>query len=80
MRPHTLRFKVGVWLATSLTGAMLVFALLVVRYQRDQLLEAAVEHVTQLSEVITKSTRFKWALRRIPGRDSAQPTHEGESS
>jgi two-component system NtrC family sensor kinase len=58
MRPHTLRFKVGVWLAVSLTAAMLVFALLVVRYQRDQLLEAAVEHVTQLSEVITKSTRF----------------------
>lgn len=80
MRPHTLRFKVGVWLAASLTVAMVVFALLFVRYQRDQLLAAALEHVNQLSDVITKSTRLKWALRRIPGRDSAQPTHEGESS
>ena len=66
MRPHTLRFKVGVWLAASLTVAMLAFALLVVRYQRDQLLEAAVEHVTQLSEVITKSTRFAKLAERPP--------------
>jgi len=56
--PKTLKFKVGLYLAIALTGAMLLFTLLVVRYQRDQLLQEAASHVTQLSEVLTRSTRF----------------------
>ena len=58
MRPKTLKFKVGVYVATTLTVAMLVFTLLVVRYQRTELLQEAVRHVNQLSEVLIKSTRF----------------------
>jgi two-component system NtrC family sensor kinase len=58
MRSQTLKLKVAVYLAIALTAAMLVFTLLVVRYQREQLLDQAVGHVTQLSEVITRSTRF----------------------
>ena len=58
MRPKTLKFKVGVYVATTLTVAMLIFTLLVVHYQRTELLQEAVRHVDQLSEVLIKSTRF----------------------
>jgi two-component system, NtrC family, sensor kinase len=58
MLPHTLKFKVGFYLAIALTAAMLVFAWFVIRHQRAELLQAAVNHVTQISEVITKSTRY----------------------
>jgi two-component system NtrC family sensor kinase len=56
--PKTLKFKVGLYLAIALTVAMILFTLLVIRHQRDQLLQEAASHVTQLSEVITRSTRF----------------------
>src|SRR3990172_9616086 len=56
--PHTLKFKVGFYLGVALAVAMLLFTLLVVQHQRDRLLEEASSHVTQLSEVITRSTRF----------------------
>jgi len=58
MRPKTLRFKVSVYVGIALTVAMLIFTLLVVRYQRTELLKEALRHVNQLSEVIIKSTRF----------------------
>jgi two-component system NtrC family sensor kinase len=58
MRVNTLKFKVAFYLAIALTLAMLLFTALVVRHQRDQLLDETASHVTQLSEVITKSTRF----------------------
>ena len=65
MRPHTLRFKVGSYLALGLTVAMLLFTLLVVRNQQDELLEAAVNHLNQISEVVIKSTRYAM-LRNEP--------------
>jgi len=58
MRLQTLKFRVGFYLAIALTVATLLFTVLVVRYQRNQLLQEAANHVTQLSDVITKSTRF----------------------
>ena len=58
MRPKTLKFKVGVYVATTLTVAMLIFTLLVVHYQRTELLREAIRHVNQLSEMLIKSTRF----------------------
>ncbi len=58
MAPKTLKFKVGLYLALALTAAMLLFILLIIRHQRDELLQEAASHVTQLSEVITRSTRF----------------------
>lgn len=58
MRPHTLKFKVGLYLALALTVAMLLFTFLVVRNQQDELLGAAVNHLSQISEVVTKSTRY----------------------
>jgi two-component system NtrC family sensor kinase len=56
--PKTLKLKLGLYLAFALALALLIFTLLVVRHQRDQLLQEATSRVTQLSEMITKSTRF----------------------
>ncbi len=58
MGPKTLKLKVGLYLAIALTLALLLFTLLIVQHQRDQLLREATSRVTQLSEMITKSTRF----------------------
>ena len=58
MGPKTLKFKVSLDLTIALTLALLLFTLLVVRHQRDQLLREATSRVTQLSEMITRSTRF----------------------
>jgi two-component system NtrC family sensor kinase len=58
MRSKTLKFKVVLYLALALTLAMLVFTVLVVRHQRDELLREAVSRVAQISDVIKNSTRF----------------------
>ncbi len=58
MGPKTLKLKVGLYLAIALTVAMVTFIVLVVKHHRAHLLDAAISHVTQLSEVVTKSTRF----------------------
>ena len=58
MHFQTLRFKVGVYLAVTVITGMLGFTLLVVMHQRNELFENAAGHVTQLSEVIARSTRF----------------------
>jgi two-component system, NtrC family, sensor kinase len=54
----SLKFKVGLYLMITLTGTLLLFALLVVRNERQELLRAAASHVNQLSDVIIRSTRF----------------------
>jgi|SRR5450755_75679 two-component system, NtrC family, sensor kinase len=58
MRRQSLKFKVGLYLTIGLMVAMVVFTVVVVRHQRDELLNEAASHVTQLSEVIIRSTRF----------------------
>jgi two-component system NtrC family sensor kinase len=64
MLPRTLKFKVGFYVAITLTVAMALFTVLVVKHQRDRLLQDAVNHVTQISEVITKSTRYAMLQNR----------------
>lgn len=64
MRPKTLQFKVGLYLTIALTVAMLAFTSLVVWHQRRELLANVAERVTQLSEVITKSTRYAMLQNR----------------
>ena len=56
--PETLKFKLVVWLAIALTLAVVTFAVLIIHYQRKALLQEAVNHVAQVSEVITRSTRY----------------------
>jgi two-component system NtrC family sensor kinase len=58
MLPRTLKFKVGFYVAITLTVAMVLFTFVAINNQRRQLLQDAVNHVTQISEVITKSTRY----------------------
>jgi two-component system NtrC family sensor kinase len=58
MRRQTLKRKIGLYLTVALSLAMLTFTVLVGWYLRNQLLHAASDHIAQLAEVITRSTRF----------------------
>lgn len=64
MPPTTLRFKVGVYPALALLAALALFAVLLVRHQREELRGETVKHVTQLSEVLIRSTRFAMLQNR----------------
>ena len=58
MQPQTLKFKVVLYLAIALTATMLSFTGLVAWFLYSEIVSKVSEHVTQLSEVISKSTRF----------------------
>jgi len=55
---HSLQVKVGVYLVLILTVAVFAFTFLIVQNNREELLQQAVSHSRQLSEVVIKSTRF----------------------
>ena len=55
---NNLKVKVGFYLAVALMVAVFIFTSMVVRNNREELLQQAISHAAQLSEVITKSTRF----------------------
>ena len=54
----SLKFKVGFYIVIALTVAVFIFTFMVVRNNREELLQQAVSHNAQLSEVVIKSTRF----------------------
>jgi len=54
----SLKFKVGVYLVIALTVAVFTFTLMVVKNTREELLQQAIGHGTQLSQLLIKSTRF----------------------
>ena len=56
--PRTLKMKVVVYLTVALSVAMLLFTGLVAWFLYSEILGKVSDHVVQLSEVITKSTRF----------------------
>jgi two-component system, NtrC family, sensor kinase len=58
MRPQTLKFKLVLYLTIALTVAMLLFTGAVAFFLYRQILGKVSDHVIQLSEVISKSTRF----------------------
>ncbi len=58
MNARSLKFKVGFYLVMVLTLAVFLFTYLVVRNNREQLLQQTVSHAAQLSEAIIHSTRF----------------------
>ena len=58
MRSLSLKVKVGSYLALALAVAMVVFTGLVVRHQHQELLDQTREHLSQVSEIITRSTRY----------------------
>jgi two-component system NtrC family sensor kinase len=69
MTTQSLRLRVGVSLVAALTIAVLIFTILVVRNNREELLQQAISHAAQLSEVVIKSTRFAMLQN--------QPSHVG---
>lgn len=64
---NSLKIKVSFYLVVALTAAVCLFTFMVVHNSRQQFLDQAISHVAQLSEVITKSTRFAML--------SNQPSH-----
>lgn len=58
MFPDTLKFKVGFYVAIALTSVMLLFTALVIKHQRSEMLREAADHVEQISEIVTRSTRY----------------------
>jgi two-component system, NtrC family, sensor kinase len=58
MRAQSVNVKVAFYATVTLSVAMLLLTGLIAWYQRQSLLDEAAGHVTRLSEVITKSTRF----------------------
>jgi two-component system, NtrC family, sensor kinase len=62
MLPKSLKFKVSLYLTIALVGVMFLFILLIIQQQREELLAAVIEHETQLSQVIARSTRYAMLL------------------
>jgi len=58
MRRQTLKFKVVLYLTIALSVAMLLFTGVIAWFLHNRILGGLSDHVIQLSEVITKSTRF----------------------
>jgi len=58
MHAYSLKLKLTLFVTVALSAAMVAFTLAVVQHQRNALLNEAAAHVTRLSEVIKKSTRF----------------------
>jgi two-component system NtrC family sensor kinase len=58
MRRQSLKFKITFYLSLALMVAVFLFSLLLIRNQREEMLQQAINHVNQLSEVVIKSTRF----------------------
>ena len=58
MLRNSLRITVSFYVLIALVAAVFLFTYMVVRSTRAELLQQAINHVAQLSEVILKSTRF----------------------
>jgi len=58
MRPLTLKFKVVLYLTIALSVAMVLFTGVIAWFLHNRILAGVSDHVVQLSEVISKSTRF----------------------
>src|SRR5450756_943579 len=69
MLPKSIKLKVGLYLIIALSAAMVLFTLLIVKYQQEDLLGEISRHVMQISEVIVKSTRYAMLLNK---RDIAE--------
>jgi two-component system NtrC family sensor kinase len=55
---NSLKFKVGIYMVVALTIAVFVFTMMVVRNNREELLQQVTENSGQLSRVVIGSTRF----------------------
>jgi two-component system NtrC family sensor kinase len=69
MLKENLKLKVSLYLIIALSTAMVLFTLLIVKHQVEELQNEISRHVTQISEVIVKSTRYAMLLNK---RDIAE--------
>lgn len=69
MLQNNLKLKVSLYLIIALSAAMVLLTVLVVKHQQEQLQTEISRHVTQVSEVIVKSTRYAMLLNK---RDIAE--------
>lgn len=64
MFQQNLRLKVGLYLAIALSPAMVLFPFLIVKHQQEHLQEEIAAHVTQIAEVVVRSTRHTMLLNK----------------
>ena len=62
MLPRHIKLKVSLYLIVVLSAAMVLFTLLIVKYQQEDLLSEISRHVLQISELVVKSTRYAMLL------------------
>lgn len=62
MLPRSLKLKVGLYLTLVLVAVMVLFVMLLVKQEREEQLRTLVTHMTQLSQVIERSTRYAMLL------------------
>ena len=62
MTPKSLQFKVSLYLTLVLGATMMLFIALLVRQERSAQLQTMVTHMTELSQVIERSTRHAMML------------------
>ncbi len=62
MSPQSLQFKVSLYLTLVLGAAMTLFIVLLVRQEREEQLRTMITHMSQLSQVIERSTRYAMLL------------------
>ena len=66
---HSLKFKVGSYMVLALTIAVLIFAMILVSNNREELMQQVTTNSGQLSRVVISSTRFAMLQN--------QPSHVG---
>ena len=69
MRPTSLRVKVSLYLFIALSGAMVLFTLLILKQRQEDLQSVVSQHVTQISDVVVASTRYAMLVNK---RDIAE--------
>jgi two-component system, NtrC family, sensor kinase len=62
MSPRSLKFKVSLYLVLVLAGVMGLFVALLVQQEREDQLRTLVRHMSQMSQVIERSTRHAMLL------------------
>src|ERR1044072_5250251 len=82
MARQTLKFRVSLYLALCLTAALALFTTLVVRHERDELLAAAVDQLSQLSEVIIIDSTHAAELGLLLDRraEGCLSCHQGDAA
>ncbi len=58
MRPLSLKVKLGLYLFGALSVAMVLFTVMLLRQQQEDMQRLASRHVTEISDVIVASTRY----------------------